>query len=1615
MRGFLAPLAAGAVLGFALAPGVSAQQPSRPPVARAEWGLSDLATPAIRWQDASREDSAAGGTRRAVLFISDRYAGRPAWSVAFAQQNVRRMRAVLGQQLGVADEAREELEGQSASGDALRAAIVRAAEQFRGGTGNFLILYFTGHAWVGADGEPVFFTYYTDENGGAYEPVIRRTELHRWLFEAKASARRRGASFQALLIVDACRVGALAPPQTATLTPSADWEWWGTRNGAFAEAPSADAASPFTSAIADAAQVLSRSGRDGSLRDLVQLAARYTRDRTGGRQEPDFLGPGGAPGEPLLVRRQRVRFAVQVVDAQTGLPLPGAQVRVGTDAVPSAVIQSAPGRLALRAEAPGYFRRSEEIEIGPDRSGQLLTIPLHREFLVVRGQIGPPRVAEVRVRPGATENDGGARTTSAPDGRFELRVPASVRGQLVEVVSAGSVLRTVPIVGSPTEFARPPGTGYEGVPVLDLGVVALAAGAPDAPLLSRLSTAAPLTAVRLPAVVSDSILRAPPQLRDAGAAEDLNAAVDHAAAGRWSLARQRLTELLRAPAAREQALAARLEGFLAWVSVREGQAVSDTGAASLTRLLGNEDLVRTHPLTSLALQAAIVQRLAEALDRSVRRSDVGVAEVERAAARLGNAAGRPGSSGLSREWEAVRHWATQALRRGSAQALGALLDSRRWRDAWALAGSLRSQPLDTAGLDSLRRDVAPQALRGLLTQAIIDARASGTWDSARVWGQRAQEFPRDRVLVSLAEEAGREAMPAAARHGYEAGQRAFAEGQLETADSLYESSLAAGASPYYRQLIAGQREFIRGQLYARYVTEGERAIQGGDSARALDGYARAARYDPRVDARIRELRDLGVGSLSHLVEEWEQARLAARSQPRRLVVETVPAGTMVRLLTAAGSTALGNTPLDCRLAAQTVPPDAILRLVLQRQGGLDTVSIGYPAGWGARVFPAPAVDTTLWPERRSRESLAEDVRRAFVPSRLVPPLPPAPRAPAGSRLGLSLLGGVAGGAASFFLGPRTSDWVGPTIGAASGAVVGYVVGLVRDQSRHRAMRRQWPVRYAEAQALVRGQVAAEFQEALDRAVASDFARVSPELVRVRRANAEVVRANARGPLSVAPIAPGLAGGANESWCDSLGPGPAQAAPAPVSPAEGPARLAVGAPVKLAFTVQPSGVRAGRGAVMAPAVQVTVQDARGNTIASATTRITLSITAGAGTAGARVGGTRMRSAASGVATFADLTLDEIGEYTLSATAPGLLGASSGSFTVRLVLASVWTGFAADHTCGLTSGGAAYCWGDNSVGQLGEGSDSSGAAPVAVAGGLHFSQLALGRSHTCGLTAAGVAYCWGNNSDGELGDGGEDNSPTPVAVAGSRIFAQLVAGSFHTCGRTRSGTAYCWGYNPYGQLGDGGNENSSTPVAVAGGVAFARLTAGGDHTCGVTTAGAASCWGYNSDGQLGDGSITNSATPVAVAGSLTFTRMTAGFGHTCGLTGAGVAYCWGKNGVGQLGEGGTTDRSTPVAVSSRLAFSQLTAGGDHNCGWTSAGVGYCWGWNGHGQLGDGGTRDRSTPVVVSGGPAFAQLGAGSRHTCGMTAAGAAWCWGSNGEGQLGDGTATSRPTPVPVKYQ
>jgi len=456
-------------------------------------------------------------------------------------------------------------------------------------------------------------------------------------------------------------------------------------------------------------------------------------------------------------------------------------------------------------------------------------------------------------------------------------------------------------------------------------------------------------------------------------------------------------------------------------------------------------------------------------------------------------------------------------------------------------------------------------------------------------------------------------------------------------------------------------------------------------------------------------------------------------------------------------------------------------------------------------------------------------------------------------------------------------------------------------------------------------------------------------------------------------------------------------------------IAVGPPQKLTFIVPPVNVTPGTS--IAPAVQVAIQDAGGNTVTTASANVTLALSSNPGNTS--LSGTTTASTASGVATFGNLSIGvPASGYALAASSSsGLRPDTSRAFDV-VAFAKLATNMRGNHTCALV-GNKSFCWGANPAGQLGTGSTSGANQPVVVSGNLLFKSVATGSQHSCGLTTGGDPYCWGQNTSGQLGTGSTSSSSVPARVSGTFAFVTLATGSTHTCGLLGAGTAYCWGDNASGQLGIGSSVNSATPAMVLGNLTFASLVAGAVHTCGLTSAGKAYCWGANSGGQLGTGSTAATSVPTAVSGGLTFASLAAGGGHTCGLTSAGKAYCWGTNTSGQLGTGSTTSSSAPVAVAGTLIFASLTAGAAHTCGLTSTGKAYCWGTNASGQLGTGSTASSFTPVAVADTLTFTSLVAGAAHTCGLTAVGAAFCWGMNSEGQLADGSYSSRLVPVAVR--
>ena len=357
-----------------------------------------------------------------------------------------------------------------------------------------------------------------------------------------------------------------------------------------------------------------------------------------------------------------------------------------------------------------------------------------------------------------------------------------------------------------------------------------------------------------------------------------------------------------------------------------------------------------------------------------------------------------------------------------------------------------------------------------------------------------------------------------------------------------------------------------------------------------------------------------------------------------------------------------------------------------------------------------------------------------------------------------------------------------------------------------------------------------------------------------------------------------------------------------------------------------------------------------------------------------------------------------------------------------------------SCGLISLGRGYCWGLDDKGQLGAVADSScfestdpnplncSLDPERFGPGLSFTDVSAGDSSACGVTSDGRAYCWGSNTLGQLGNGETGRGAPPLLVTSALHFTTVTVGGKHACALATDRTAYCWGDDALGELGDKRQVHSTTPIPVivdpiAGNpTSFAVISAGSEHTCGISTAGEAFCWGRNTTGQLGTSASTLSClggttacsdfpVPVNAPPGITFTSISAGTDHTCAIATTGAAYCWGSNSLGQLGTGATAPGGpVPVPVSGGLTFTQISAGDGFTCALTQAGAAFCWGDNSNLALGigpfSGGGSVQAAPVAVLGGHAFARLSAGNSHVCAITLSGDAFCWGSNLFGALGN---------------
>jgi alpha-tubulin suppressor-like RCC1 family protein len=339
-----------------------------------------------------------------------------------------------------------------------------------------------------------------------------------------------------------------------------------------------------------------------------------------------------------------------------------------------------------------------------------------------------------------------------------------------------------------------------------------------------------------------------------------------------------------------------------------------------------------------------------------------------------------------------------------------------------------------------------------------------------------------------------------------------------------------------------------------------------------------------------------------------------------------------------------------------------------------------------------------------------------------------------------------------------------------------------------------------------------------------------------------------------------------------------------------------------------------------------------------------------------------------------------------------------------------------------------WGDNSAGELGDAtldpSLTAVPASTAAAGTATVTAVAAGGRHDLALLSNGTVLAWGDDTYGQLGNGSKGSNhdaEAPVPVKNLSDVIAIAAGGEHSLALLGNGTVEAWGANDRGQLGDGNTTDRNIPVVVPGLTGVRAISAGDQFSLALLANGKVKAWGDNSEGELGDGSLKTSDVPVPVNDLSGVTAVAAGGQHALALLGNGTAMSWGDNEADQLGDGqdvSTQPLSTvPVAVSGLSGAVAVAAGYQHSIALLNTGAVVAWGDNGFFQLAQpqgypGGFADSDVPLAVAGFSDATAIAAGGLFSLALLSNGTVAGWGDDAFGQLGDSTTNTEQSVVDV---
>ena len=286
-----------------------------------------------------------------------------------------------------------------------------------------------------------------------------------------------------------------------------------------------------------------------------------------------------------------------------------------------------------------------------------------------------------------------------------------------------------------------------------------------------------------------------------------------------------------------------------------------------------------------------------------------------------------------------------------------------------------------------------------------------------------------------------------------------------------------------------------------------------------------------------------------------------------------------------------------------------------------------------------------------------------------------------------------------------------------------------------------------------------------------------------------------------------------------------------------------------------------------------------------------------------------------------------------------------------------------------------------------------------------------SHTISLRTDGKVFTWGDNTYGQLGNGTVKTSDEPVEVIfpEGTIITQIAAGENHNVALDSNGNVWTWGRNNNYQIGNT-RANQYTPYKVSNLPKVIKISAGNNNTMVITENNELYAWGLNAYGDLGLGTYTNKVLPKKVKGIHDIIDISGGKSHYIALNRAGEVFVTGSNLYGQLGIGdneiGKINEFQKVEIKDKIGTTE--AGDISNIATTVDGYVYTWGGNTYSTLGTGDKENKNVPTKLKDVKNIRQASTGKTHTILRDGNNNVYVTGTNSNGQLGLGTTENKTT-------